>query len=412
MADLVTLRRGLQDAQQDLSLVNFHIFDRGAALTPALRARLDAAMDAVALAEAALAAAEGEGDAGVIARRGAKAGGQQMGAETTGIDAAVSQRMAYVPTSVVHMMTRDDAPLVTFTVKNAGQKPLRLRLSSWVEGFSATAIDTVELKPRSKEAVVVHQLPTFFVDALCGVKEVTRASLVVRIEDLGSGDQRPFVELERSTAIPLLARTTLLLAVPDPDTGDRVDLMHWLGAFVTPNVPIVHALLREAAELAPGRQIVGYQVGPDGVLAQVKAVFDALKARDLTYVNSVVALGDMDGTRNQRVRLPRQSIEDRSANCIDGTVLMASVLEAASINPALVIIPGHAFLAWETQRGSGVWDYLETTRIGSEDFETARSMAATVAAERSAYADQHNRPRAFRRLDLRSLRARGVLPME
>src|SRR5205814_223391 len=97
-----------------------------------------------------------------------------------------------------------------------------------------------------------------------------------------------------------------------------------------------------------------------------------LKGAGLTYVNSVIDYGADPSQATQRTRLPSESLVRKSANCIDGTVLMASLLEGASLNPALVFIPGHAFLGWETWPGTNTWEYLETTMIGTADFEPAR----------------------------------------
>ncbi len=33
-------------------------------------------------------------------------------------------------------------------------------------------------------------------------------------------------------------------------------------------------------------------------------------------------------------------------------MLLASLLDAASLHPAIVLVPGHAFLAWETTEGT------------------------------------------------------------
>ena len=115
----------------------------------------------------------------------------------------------------------------------------------------------------------------------------------------------------------------------------------------------------------------------------------------------------------QRVRLPRKSIEDKSANCIDGTVLMASLLEAASLNPGIVLIPAHAFLAWETQDGNGQWDYLETVMIGSHDFQAAHQAGQAMAKRQKARAKQFDDSHYFRLLSLPDLRVRrGITPME
>ena len=89
-------------------------------------------------------------------------------------------------------------------------------------------------------------------------------------------------------------------------------------------------------------------------------------------MDSVIDFGTRPGQITPRTRLPRESLRHKSTNCIDGTVLMASLLEAASLQPAIVLVPGHAFVAWETWDGTDEWDYLETTMIASHDFEEAR----------------------------------------
>jgi hypothetical protein len=86
---------------------------------------------------------------------------------------------------------------------------------------------------------------------------------------------------------------------------------------------------------------------------QVGALYQALKEAGLTYINSVIDYGAAACQATQRTRLPRESLATNSANCIDGTVLMASLLEGASLNAALVLIPGHAFVGWQSWDGDG-----------------------------------------------------------
>jgi hypothetical protein len=149
----------------------------------------------------------------------------------------------------------------------------------------------------------------------------------------------------------------------------------------------------------------------------VGCVFDALKAEKLTYINSLVSLGVATDTVMQRVRLPREALEYRSANCIDGTVLTASVLEFASLNPGIVLVPGHAFLAWQPSRtpeeGKDEWDYLETTMIGSADFDSANVRGRMLAFEYRKLAQETGRPGDFYLLSLQEARTTyGIQPME
>ena len=188
----------------------------------------------------------------------------------------------------------------------------------------------------------------------------------------------------------------------------------YLGAFVTPNAPAIMTFLREVARRHPDGQLIGYQVGPDRVEPQVRAVFEALKGHGITYVNSVLAMTPEQGLHGQRVRLPRESLADKEANCIDGTVLFASLLEAMSMEAAVVVVPGHAFVGWRTWRSElSAWRYLETTMIGSRTFEEACTSGEGTAKEYEGMAAAAGEALYFRRWALPALRAgRGIFPME
>jgi hypothetical protein len=337
---------------------------------------------------------------------GAISGGVMMGPETTGIDVRVLQRQSHVPTGIVHLLDVQEYPLVTYKISSTSDQIKRLRLISSVEGYSAEAIDTIELPEQGNKEI--DHLPTFFPKSLSQVTELTRATLNIRVDDLDG-------KTEHHSTFPiwLLARTSAYNGIKDPATGKWIELWPYLAAWVTPFTDEVQQVLRRAADLHANRMIVGYQVDVQGVEGQVKAIFEALKAEEIRYVNSLLVFGAGQETRMQRVRLPRESIKTKSANCIDGTVLIASLLEAASLNPGLVIVPGHAFLAWETQAGSGQWDYLETTMIGSSDFAAAHLSGRTLAERYQALASQLKEPRYFQLFSLPDLRAnRHIYPME
>jgi hypothetical protein len=328
----------------------------------------------------------------------------RRGLGTTGLEAKISLNMAHFPTSICHLLNREENPLLTCEVaaaRTAGRmEKRRVRLTSFIEGYSARAIDTFELPVGESHSF--QQLPTLFPAQLNQVTELTRATLNILVEDLDGN-----VELHVTQPIWLLARTSAPLAVWDPQTGGWQDLTRYLGAFVTPNAPALMTFLREAARRHPEGQLVGYQISEEAITPQVEALFDALKSKgEMTYVNSLIDFNPEQGSASQRVRLPRESLADHQANCIDGAVLFASLLEAISLHPALVLIPGHAFVAWETWRDSGQWRYLETTMIGSNSFEEACASAETTAGSYQASQQLRLWPLA----ELRT--GHGITPME
>ncbi len=342
--------------------------------------------------------------------------GEEMGSETTGITARVRLRAAYVPTGSVHLMTSETMPLVEYKVTKKMAQPgapslgvdniARLRFVTWVEGYSAQSIDIREIKPDA-EPLTIRHLPSFFPEKTRALREVTNATVHARIDILGYGQNTATLVEEHCTLqVPLLPRTSLPLKVPDPLTGELTDLSHTLAAWVTPNADAVQQLLRAAVEHVDGNVMIGYQdPSPAAVRAQVEALFNAAKNADIRYINSVISFGGGPDEVHQRVRLPREAIANKSANCIDGTVLMASLLEAASLNPGIVVVPGHAFLAWDNSDGGGKWDFLETTQIGTHSFADAHSQGV-------ASAKFWKLTGAMKLHDVSTLRAEGMLPME
>jgi hypothetical protein len=334
-----------------------------------------------------------------------------LGPTSTKLDVKVQLRMAHVPTSVCHLFDAASHPLLTCSAARAlgaENRTRRLRVTAGVEGYSAPAIATVELD--SPKPQTFDLLPTFYPERLAGLTELTRATVTVLVDDLDSG----LVELHRTSAIWLLARTTAVLSVMDPATGANQDLTRYFGAFVTPNHPRVLAFLQNVKQHHPAKVLAGYQGAPEGVTAQVQAAYDAVHEDvDVTYVNTTIAFAPDDTTTPmQRVRLPAEALETGAANCIDGVVLLASLIEAMSLNPAIVVIPGHAFLGWETWEGSGEWRYLETTMLGTQPFDVAAARGEAEAAAMQKLAHDRKDESLFRRWSLRQLRRElGIVPM-
>jgi len=326
-----------------------------------------------------------------------------LGPATTGLDVKIDLRMSSVVTSIVHLFDARQQPLVAFRVNNSNAETKRLRLVVFVENFSASAIETIEVEHLTP--VETTLLPTFFPDKLAQICELTRATVNVQVEDLDAK-----TEIHRTIPVWLLARTTAPLKIKDPATGTWQDMTKYLGAFVTPNAPSIMSYLRKALDKHPQKRLVGYQVDENEVASEVRAVYEALAESGVAYVNSIIDFTPEVGMNNQRVRLPRESLSDRSANCIDGTVLFASLLEGISLNPAIVIVPGHAFVAWETGKNNNKWRFLETTMVSTNSFDEACAAAEQTATAWQAAAG----PGApmLTQWSMRELRAQNITPLE
>lgn len=400
MSETVSLRQREFDSRQKVRELRRAVFEDNRLEAIPQLALAERELDSINKQRVSAEAGAAVGNGKIVS---VKAENNLLGPNTTGIEVDVALRMASVPTALVHLFQAQDHPLIAYRIRNNKQSTKRLRLISYVEEYSARAVDTVEAE--YLQPLDLRQIPTFFPHKVAVITELTRATVNVEIQDLDAS-----TEIHKTVPVWLLPRSTAPLAIQDPSTGEAIDLTKYLGAYVTPNAPAILRYLRIAVGKHPQGRLVGYQVDEVEVTGEVKAIYEALRESAIKYINSVIdftpASSDMI---SQRVRLPAESLESASANCIDGTVLMASLLEAASLNPAIVIIPGHAFLGWETWENSNRWRYLETTMLSTHSFDDACARGDQVAA---SWLAQDAERKLWKRMALRELRADGITPLQ
>ncbi len=137
---------------------------------------------------------------------------------------------------------------------------------------------------------------------------------------------------------------------------------------------------------------------------QSQAIFEELRARGLTYINLT---GSGFFSSSQNVRYPSESLAGQGANCIDGSLLFASALEALGMEPVIAIshTAGHAFVAARCWAGSTDCVVpIETTMIsGSSSFGEAHGTAI-------GYWNKWLSDSSLKALDIKALRAAGITP--
>jgi hypothetical protein len=142
----------------------------------------------------------------------------------------------------------------------------------------------------------------------------------------------------------------------------------WMfAAYVNENHPMLDKILQEALET----KIVGaFRVTThehDETLKQVFAVWSALQKRGIQYSSTTATPGGSETVKSQYIRFVDQSLTNTQANCVDGSVLLASILRKISIEPFLVTVPGHMYVGFYLGAGKSQFVGLETTVIGLPD---------------------------------------------
>lgn len=139
----------------------------------------------------------------------------------------------------------------------------------------------------------------------------------------------------------------------------------YMAAFVNENHPAIEDILRAALDIPamPVKQWSGTQVPPDQVLRQVWAIWYLFQRNKVTYSSITTVSDARPDVSSQTVRPLSQTLRTAQANCIDGTVALASILRKIGIEPIIVLVPGHAFLGFYTDAQKTKPAFLETTMI-------------------------------------------------
>ena len=156
-------------------------------------------------------------------------------------------------------------------------------------------------------------------------------------------------------------------------------------AYVNEENPMIDQLLREALNTRIVNRFLGYQSGnADGVDKQVYALWNVLQKRNFRYSSVSNTSLSSNVVFSQRVRTFDDALESSQINCVDGSVLFASLLRAINIVPILVRTPGHMFVGYYTDSEHRNKNFLETTMIGDvdlDDFFPDEKLDSTMAGK-------------------------------
>lgn len=116
-----------------------------------------------------------------------------------------------------------------------------------------------------------------------------------------------------------------------------------LAAFVTPNDRRVLEILAKAGDrlgVQEGIVFQGYghgNIDKKQILRQMQVIYEVIQEEKISY-----CYPPANWDRGQRVRMPGFTLANKLGCCIDMSVLYAACLEAASLNPMIMILHGHA----------------------------------------------------------------------
>ena len=212
--------------------------------------------------------------------------------------------------------------------------------------------------PKAGETYRVCPLVKYDYAALARCSQSTPATASYRVK---LGD-----EPEQEQAVTCILRTINDCPFSLTQDDGVLDVSYTFAAYVNEQHPFVDKLLREALDLGIVSSFDGYQSGSDNVILQAYALWDLLVARNIQYSSITASAAHSELVGSQHVRMIEQSINNSQANCVDGSVLWASLMQRIGIDSFLVMEAEHCYAGFYLDPEHTIGFAVETTLVGSE----------------------------------------------
>lgn len=231
--------------------------------------------------------------------------------------------------------------------------------------FYARSVSTFVL-PKERTEYIIYPDILWRYNALRDNEQAEPISVVANVEV----DGKDLGQKVRTFSVRSINECLLGFNKQLPDGRTRyVSTRLFYAAYVNEENPLIDKVLREALNTRIVRRFLGYQSTPEMVEKQVYALWYVLQKRNFKYSSVSYSSLSSNVVYAQRVRTFEDALNSSQINCVDGSVLFASLLRAINITPVLVQMPGHMFVGYYTDSAKKNLTFLETTMIGDVDLD-------------------------------------------
>ena len=258
--------------------------------------------------------------------------------------------------------------------------------------------------PRKGEIYNVYPILKYDYDKMLSVRQPHPEVVTARVSFDGG---KTFSE--KSQRVVVCSINDCVFGFLDDD-GDVVNTSFLFAAYVNENHPVIDQLLREALDTQGVDSFAGYQKDHAGVAAEIEAIWNVLKKRGFRYSNVTRASMESALFGAQHVRLLGDAIKSSQANCVEGSVLFASILRKLEMKPFLVSVPGHMFVGVHLDEEGDDFLFIETTMLATSSFEEATAAGLEQFKRHSdCFEDEDDMSCLI--IDIADARAMGIMPL-
>ncbi|MBX3420661.1 MAG: hypothetical protein KF752_03800 [Pirellulaceae bacterium] len=247
--------------------------------------------------------------------------------------------------------------------------------------------------PKQGETYTVFPKVKYRFEALSQCAQATPATVTYRVR-LDGG---PFEEKSATVTVRSIQDCPIKVQVDD----EVVDTSLAFAVYVNEQHPFMDKLLREALDIGVVDSFTGYQAqSANEVLRQVYAIWDLLVARDVRYSSITTTAADSDQILSQNVRSLEDTVNNQQANCVDGSVLLVSLLRKIDIESFLILVPGHCYAGFFLDAEHTQALAIETTLIGVEAEEPDEVDALLAESVDASQRDEYSWPSFVQAIEL------------
>ena len=197
--------------------------------------------------------------------------------------------------------------------------------------------------------------------------------------------------------------------------ADMYDNDALIACFVTPNDPVVKYYTQNLQEKLLKGEAASVTQKPEDAVRFLGGIYEATRKSHMVYSGTKGIPKSTDDVQSivQQVRLPREVITGNTGLCIELSVLYASVLSAAGIDPIIYMVPGHAYPGF---RMNGQYYAIEATGIGGEGLGNIMSAEEAYQQGQKQLQEFIQRSQAgdprYTIVDIHNVNSQGVTSMD
>ncbi len=237
----------------------------------------------------------------------------------------------FEPVFPVFFKWYDSNPAGTVVIVNKENREIRnVKASIFVKEFMDAPKVFAEIPVLAKGEAKEVPVQALFTDSVLGITESTKVAAEIEVSyELGNGTLKAM----RVETLRVLDRNAMNWA------DDRR-----AASFVTAKDPVILALAKDVAGAV--REAGG--AGSDLDLRIAMGIYQALGLYGMKYVIDP-ASSYVDFSKNESavdfLQFPRQTLQYKSGDCDDLTILYAALLESVGVETAFITVPGHILAA-------------------------------------------------------------------